>query len=101
MRPDQAGLASGLINTNQQVGGALGLAITATIANSVTAGVFDDGERNRVVALTEGFQDAFLACAGIAVLGAVLAALLISSRDSRGHAEAAKRGDVVAVAVAG
>jgi len=98
VRPDQAGLASGLINTNQQVGGALGLAITATIANSVTAGVFEDGERNPVVALTEGFQDAFLACSGIALLGAVLAATLISSRDSREHAEAARRGDVEPVA---
>ena len=64
VRPDQAGLASGLINTNQQVGGALGLAITATIANTVTANAFEDGERNQVVALTEGFQEAFLACAG-------------------------------------
>jgi EmrB/QacA subfamily drug resistance transporter len=100
VRPDQAGLASGLINTNQQVGGALGLAITATIANSVTAGVFEDGERNPVVALTEGFQDAFLACSGIALLGAVLAATLISSRDSREHAEAARRGDVEVVAAA-
>ena len=64
VRPDQAGLASGLINTNQQVGGALGLAITATIANSVTADAFEAGEQSRVVALTEGFQDAFLACSG-------------------------------------
>ena len=101
VRPDQAGLASGLINTNQQVGGALGLAITATIANTVTANAFEAGERSRVVALTEGFQDAFLACSGIALLGAMLAATLISSRDSREHAEAARRGDVEAVPVAG
>jgi len=101
VRPDQAGLASGLINTNQQVGGALGLAITATIANSVTAGAFEDGERNRILALTEGFQDAFLACSGIALLGAILAATLISSRDSREQAKAAQSGEVEAVPVAG
>jgi len=98
-RPDEAGLASGLINTSQQVGGALGLAITATIANSVTAGVLEDGERNPAVALTEGFQDAFLACAGLALLGAVLAATMISSRESREHAESARgEGEVVPVA---
>jgi len=96
--PGEAGLASGLLNTSQQVGGALGLAIAATIANSTTRDAFAGGERNPAVALTEGFQDAFLACAGFAVVGAVLAATLISSRDSREQAEAARRGEPVPVA---
>jgi EmrB/QacA subfamily drug resistance transporter len=90
-RPDEAGLASGLINTSQQVGGALGLAVLATIATGRTDDVLASGERNPAVALTQGFQDAFLAGAGLALLGALLAAVLISSKDSREHAEAAKR----------
>jgi EmrB/QacA subfamily drug resistance transporter len=97
-RPDEAGLASGLINTSQQVGGALGLAILAALANSRTADVLAGGEHNRAVALTEGFQRAFLVGAGFAIVAAVLSALLISSSDSREHAEAAQRGEVEAVA---
>jgi EmrB/QacA subfamily drug resistance transporter len=92
-RPDEAGLASGLINTAQQVGGALGLAILAAVANGRTDNVIASGVRNPAVALTEGFQDAFLVGAGFALLGALLAAVMISSRDSREHAEAARRGE--------
>ena len=46
-------------------------------------------------ALTEGFQLAFIVGAAFAVVGAVLAATLISSKESRSHAEAARRGDAV------
>ena len=90
---DESGLASGLINTAQQVGGALGLAILATVASGRTDNVIASGQHNPAIALTEGFQNAFLVGAGFAVLGAVLAATLISSRDSREHAEAARRGE--------
>jgi hypothetical protein len=51
------------------------------------------------VALTKGFDRAFLVGAGFAILGAILAAVLISSRDSREQAEAARRGELDAVAV--
>ena len=87
--PREAGLASGLINTSQQIGGALGLAILATIANSRTQSVMHGGVHSATIALTKGFDRAFLVGAGFAVVGAILAALLISSRDSRGHAQAA------------
>jgi hypothetical protein len=92
-KPDEAGLASGLINTSQQVGGALGLAILSSLANSRTHSVAAGGERNPLVALTEGFQTAFLVGAGFAAAGAILAAVLISSRDSREQVEAARRGE--------
>ncbi|HEX6665689.1 MAG TPA: MFS transporter [Solirubrobacterales bacterium] len=80
--PDrEQGLASGLINTSQQVGGALGLAILAAISISVT------GSSHDPVVLTEGFQDAFLAGAGFAVLGLLATLFLIRSADSRAHLE--------------
>jgi EmrB/QacA subfamily drug resistance transporter len=97
-KPDEAGLASGLINTSQQVGGALGLAILSSIANQQTSDAIAGGERNPAVALTEGFQTAFLVGAGFALLGAFLAAVMISSRDSREQARAAQRGEAVPVA---
>jgi predicted MFS family arabinose efflux permease len=98
-QPHEAGLASGLINTSQQVGGALGLAILATIANSRTQDVVHAGVHSASVALTKGFDRAFLVGAGFAFAGAVLAAVLISSRDSREHTRiAAAEGGVASAA---
>ena len=97
-KPHEAGLASGLINTSQQVGGALGLAILATVANSRTQSLLSHGVHNSSVALTKGFDRAFLVGAGFALLGAILTAVLVSSRDSREQAAAARRGELDAVA---
>jgi EmrB/QacA subfamily drug resistance transporter len=89
-RPHEAGLASGLVNTAQQVGGALGLAILATVANSRTKNVLHEGGHDLAYALTKGFERAFLVGSGFALAGALLAFVLISSRDSREHSLSAR-----------
>jgi EmrB/QacA subfamily drug resistance transporter len=89
-RPHEAGLASGLVNTAQQVGGALGLAILATVANSRTDNIVHGGGHSLAFALTKGFERAFLVGAGFALAGAALTIVLIASRDSRAHSDAAR-----------
>ena len=83
---DDSGLASGLINTSQQVGGALGLAILGTIASSRTSDLATAAQGDPSAlpgALTEGFQLAFLAGAGFAVLGIIATLVLVRGSDSR------------------
>jgi EmrB/QacA subfamily drug resistance transporter len=84
----EQGLASGLINTSQQIGGALGLAVLATIANSRTDDLVAQagGDPSALPnALVEGFQVAFLGAAIIALIGLVLTLVLIRSSDSRAY----------------
>ena len=81
----EAGLASGLINTSQQVGGALGLAVLSTIATSRALDLTPAGGQPDAAALTDGFQTAFLGGAAFAALGFVLTLLLIRGSDSRAH----------------
>jgi EmrB/QacA subfamily drug resistance transporter len=86
----EQGLASGLINTSQQVGGALGLAILAAVANAVI------GSSGSPAKLVEGFQAAFAVGAGFAILGLIATLVLVRGSDSRAHVELGKEAPATA-----
>ena len=88
VRPGDAGVASGLVNTAQQVGGAIGVAAATTIAATSTSdylGAHPGAAAN--AALTHGFASAFWVLAGIAAVAAVLAALVVESAPAPAAAE--------------
>jgi EmrB/QacA subfamily drug resistance transporter len=79
-KPQEAGLASGLVNTTQQIGGAVGIAILSTIAVSTTDDAVADGTAVPT-ALTDGFVNAFWAGAAIAFVGVLVSIFMVRGRD--------------------
>ena len=87
VQPQEAGLASGLINTSQQVGGALGVAILTTVAVTRTENLTAKGT-DRAEALTSGFGLAFWVGLLFAVISLVATLLMLRDKDLKEAAAA-------------
>jgi EmrB/QacA subfamily drug resistance transporter len=82
VRPEESGLASGIVNTTYQVGSALGLAVMSAIATSQGA-----AELGNLPRLTDGFRAAFIGAAVVAAAGALLASTLMRRPKPTGDAQ--------------
>jgi EmrB/QacA subfamily drug resistance transporter len=87
VRASEAGLASGLINTSQQIGGALGIAVLSAVATSTTDDALASGTPVPA-ALTDGFQAAFVGASAIALAGVLVALLVVRRQDLAKEPEA-------------
>jgi MFS family permease len=85
VKPEESGLASGIVNTAFMMGGALGLAVLASLAASRTQTLAAEGDRH-LVALTGGYHLAFLVGALFAISAAAIGAVLLRTSAAPGGA---------------
>jgi MFS family permease len=98
VRQADAGIASGLINTTQQIGGAIGVAVATTIATTYTTHFVDSHAGATPLggaALTHGFEIAFYVLAVLAILGAVVAAVMIERNPAAPVEEPAEERELI------
>jgi EmrB/QacA subfamily drug resistance transporter len=100
VRPRDAGIASGLLNTSQQIGGAIGLAVAATVSTTVTNRFLQDHAGTALqsgTALTHGFDVAFYVLAAVALVGVVLSAILVEPASKSSEPALAESNETVAL----
>jgi EmrB/QacA subfamily drug resistance transporter len=91
--PQDAGLASGFVNTSMQVGGAVGLAVLATLSTERTQSLLADGE-SLAQALTSGYHVAYLIGAGLATIAVAIAVFVLRTPPPPATASAAQEGEL-------
>jgi EmrB/QacA subfamily drug resistance transporter len=93
VRPSESGVASGLVNTSRQIGGAIGLATISAVAAASTSSYVDshpEVQASSALALTHGFQTGFYVLTGLLLSGALIAATLVKARPPSLEAERAR-----------